>query len=42
MPGCSANLLEGGKKTPKVHKGPKGGKYIIKKGEKVYLSALKK
>lgn len=43
MPGCSANLLQGGKKkSPKVHKGPKGGKYIIKKGEKVYLSALKK
>ncbi len=28
--------------APKVHTGPKGGKYIIKKGRKVYLPASKK
>jgi hypothetical protein len=25
------------KRKPKIHKGPRGGKYIIRKGRKVYV-----
>lgn len=45
MPGYSGDLkMEkfGGKKQtkkPKIHNGPRGGKYIIKNGKKNYLKS---
>lgn len=51
MPGYSGDLkMNGGKKNPsnskkngskqpKIHQGPRGGKYIIKNGNKQYLKS---